>query len=157
MSERAVQETIPRPALWFMGGMVAVSLVAAAAGRFISSGTMRVPGSEAIESRDIRVLDRQAGGLEIRDGKSGDVIDVILPGEGGFVRGVMRSFARERRQGEVGSESPVRVLRRQDGRVAIADPVNGREIELNAFGATNVASFAKYLITNPATVKEGKP
>jgi putative photosynthetic complex assembly protein len=157
MSERAAQETIPRPALWFMGAMVAASLIAAAAGRYISAGTVRVPGSDVVDSRDIRVLDRQAGGLEIRDGRTAEVIDVILPGEGGFIRGVMRSFARERRQGDIGSESPVRVLRRQDGRVAIRDPVNGREIELNAFGPTNVASFAKYLTTSAANVKEGKP
>jgi putative photosynthetic complex assembly protein len=151
MAATATRDTIPRPALWSMAGLAMAAVVAAAAGRFLGVGDMRVPEIPVVESRELRFVDRPGGGVEIRDGSTGALVDVLHSGEGGFVRGVMRGFGRERKLAHGSSEAPVRLLMRQDGRLSLVDPATGRAVELNAFGPTNLESFAKYL-----AVKEGK-
>jgi putative photosynthetic complex assembly protein len=146
----ATKDTIPKPALWCLAAIVAVSIAGAAAGRFLGVGDLRVPETAVVESRELRFIDRAGGGVEVRDATTDALLDTIVPGEGGFVRGVMRGFARERRAAKAGPETAVRLMMREDGRLSLVDPATGRAVELNAFGPTNVASFQKYL-----PVKEG--
>ena len=65
--------------------------------------------------------------------------------EGGFVRGALRGFMRERRLENPGTESPLRVAAMQDGAIILEDPVSGRWTDLRAFGTTNLQSFAEFL------------
>jgi putative photosynthetic complex assembly protein len=154
MQKRQTDPPFPRPVLWGAAGMVFLSLVAAAAGRMTNIGTLQAPDAPAAMSRDLAFLDRQAGGIEVRDASTGEMIDVILPGEGGFVRGVMRSFARERRLAGLEAGQPFRLVRRMDGRIAVVDAGTGRRIELDAFGPANVEAFVRYLV--PKNNREGK-
>ena len=77
-------------------------------------------------------------------------LEVLAVGGDGFVRGVLRGVARERRGRGLGSDLPVRLIARRDGTLALEDPATGRRIELNAFGATNAAAFARFLPVAPA-------
>jgi putative photosynthetic complex assembly protein len=73
------------------------------------------------------------------------MIGEISPGEGGFVRGALRGFARERRLENPGMESAFRLAAVPGGAIILEDPVSGRWTDLRAFGATNVQSFADIL------------
>lgn len=105
----------------------------------------RRPVNEVIFARDILFSDRVDGGISIRDASTGQLIGEIPPGEGGFVRGALRGFARERRLQNPGMESPLRLAAVQGGAIVLEDPVSGRWTDLRAFGATNVQSFADIL------------
>jgi putative photosynthetic complex assembly protein len=105
----------------------------------------RRPVNEAVFVRDILFSDRVDGGISIRDASTGQMIGEISPGEGGFVRGALRGFARERRLQNPGMESPLRLAAVQGGAIVLEDPVSGRWTDLRAFGATNVQSFADIL------------
>lgn len=105
----------------------------------------RRPVNEAIFARDILFSDRVDGGISIRDASTGQMIGEISPGEGGFVRGALRGFARERRLQNPGMESPFRLAAVQGGAIVLEDPVSGRWTDLRAFGATNAQSFADIL------------
>ena len=101
--------------------------------------------NEAMFARDILFSDRVDGSISIRDASTGQLIGEISPGEGGFVRGALRGFARERRLQNPGMESPLRLAAMMGGAIVLEDPVSGRWTDLRAFGATNAQSFADIL------------
>jgi putative photosynthetic complex assembly protein len=105
----------------------------------------RYQPNEAIFARNILFSDRVDGGISIRDAITGSFIGEIQPGEGGFVRGALRGFTRERRLESPGAESPLRLAALPDGAIILEDPTTGRWTDLRAFGATNVQSFASIL------------
>jgi hypothetical protein len=74
----------------------------------------------------------------------------ILPAsEQGFVRGVLRGLARERRLKDVGPDAPFRLEQWSDNGLTLTDLGTGRQIELGAFGSTNRAAFAVMLPQEP--------
>jgi putative photosynthetic complex assembly protein len=85
------------------------------------------------------------GSISIRDATTGQLIGEIQPGEGGFVRGALRGFTRERRLESPGAESPLRLAALPGGALILQDPTSGRWTDLRAFGATNLQSFAEIL------------
>ena len=63
---------------------------------------------------------------------------VVAPGTNGFLRGVLRGLARERKLERSAIEPPFRLTRWADGRLSLEDPATGRRIDdLEAFGPTN--------------------
>jgi putative photosynthetic complex assembly protein len=100
---------------------------------------------EALFARSILFSDRVDGSISIRDATTGQLIGEIQPGEGGFVRGALRGFTRERRLESPGAESPLRLAALPGGALILQDPTSGRWTDLRAFGATNLQSFAEIL------------
>ena len=78
------------------------------------------------------------------DAGSGQVLESVQ-GEQGFLRGILRGLARERRQHSVGSAPPYVLSLRDDGRLLISDPSTGQRIDLASFGPDNAAVFARWL------------
>jgi putative photosynthetic complex assembly protein len=76
----------------------------------------------------------------------------VATGQNGFLRGVLRGFARTRRADGIGAEAPFRLTAWADGRLTLSDPSTGRRADLEAFGPTNEAVFAKFL-TPPSRLK----
>lgn len=101
--------------------------------------------AELESSRELRFLDRQDGAVVILDHSGGETVAVLAPGTNGFVRGVMRGMARERRMKNVGTTPPYRLSSWSDGRLTLDDPSTGRWVELVAFGPDNFQAFAKLL------------
>lgn len=101
--------------------------------------------AELESSRELRFLDRDDGAVVILDHFSGQPVEVLAPGTNGFVRGVMRGMARERRMKSVGTEPPYRLSSWSDGRLTLDDPSTGRWVELVAFGPDNFQAFAQLL------------
>ena len=110
----------------------------------------RAYGALLIESRELRFIDRQDGAVVVLDYRDDSTVDVLEPGTNGFVRGVMRGMARERRSKSVSAEPPYRLAYWSDGRLTLDDPSTGRWVELVAFGPDNIGAFARMLATVPA-------
>ena len=99
----------------------------------------------AVKSRDLRFTDRADGAVLIEDTKGG-VASVIPAGQQtGFIRGVMRGLARERRSRGIGDGPPFNLTLWQDGELSLTDSATGRALELTALGPTIRAAFAVLL------------
>jgi putative photosynthetic complex assembly protein len=147
------QQPFPKGALWVAGGMIGFALIATSAVRL---GFMPVQSSPvalraenhtaAVMSRDLRFSDRADGAVVIEDVVSKRIHSIIIPGQKtGFIRGIMRSMARERRIHGIGSVPPFRLTSWADGELSLVDMATGRSLELNSYGPTNRASFAALL------------
>lgn len=111
--------------------------------------TARVPEPEqVIDVRQFRFADSTDGTVEVlepRDGSPDHVVHVFQPGDGGFVRGLMRSMARARRANGIGPEEPFVVMQLANGTILLEDPSTGQRIDLQAFGPASIESFRNLL------------
>jgi putative photosynthetic complex assembly protein len=104
-------------------------------------------GQQALASRDIRFTDRTDGAVVVTDARTGAVVETLLPGTEGFVRGGMRGLARQRMVAGIGADVPFRISAWPDGRLTLQDTGNGNTMELHAFGRTNAEAFLRLLTT----------
>lgn len=151
--------TVPRPALVTAAAVVALTLALTALVRLGVLDREAVPaearaaaGVSAATVRHLSFTDRADGAVVVRDVDAGQTL-AVLHGEndgGGFVRGVMRGMARERRMDGIGPQAPFELTGWSNGSLTLRDPTNDRAIELGSFGATNRAAFARFLSPNPA-------
>lgn len=101
-----------------------------------------------VASRSLRFTDQADGGVLIEDVKTGAIATRIAPGgQTGFIRGVMRGMARDRRLRGIGDGPPFTLTAWQNGELSLADTATGRTIELSGFGDTNRAAFMAVLTT----------
>lgn len=98
-----------------------------------------------IRALDIRFEEDAEGTIQVVAGETGAVLRTLPPGEGGFMRGVLRPLRRERMRMEVASDAPYRLVRWSDGRLTLADAGADLVMDIAAFGATSVAAFASLL------------
>jgi putative photosynthetic complex assembly protein len=146
-------EPFPRRALIAAGVLVGITLALTGA---VSAGllskpsdanTARVEKKMAIRAtRTLSFSDHPGGVLLIRDVKQNSLVRAIMPGEpSGFIRGVLRSFARERRAKKIAMEVAYRLTLWDDYSLSLTDTGTGRTIELGSFGPDNRAAFAALL------------
>jgi putative photosynthetic complex assembly protein len=138
-------QQFPRGALYGAAALVGLALVTTTVARLSGIGTTHAPVAAAVESRDLRFEDRRDGTVAVYDVASGRVIDEISSGTNGFLRGVLRGLARDRKLQHIGTEPPFRLTRWDDGRLSIEDMATQHRIELVSFGPTNAAAFARLL------------
>jgi putative photosynthetic complex assembly protein len=145
MSDHA-ERPVPRTAIAGAGLLVVAAIAVSGVARWGDVGRVEMPRTAAVETRDLRFEDR-AGAVVVLAAEDGREVAVLAPGTNGFIRGVLRGLARERRMSGTGREPPFQLVRRTDGRLSLVDPTTGRQVELDAFGPTNVEAFAKLLHT----------
>ena len=146
-------DMLPRGTLITAGALVLFALTATSIVRIAhippaaSPALMREQAHIApVKSRDLRFTDRADGAVLIEDADKGGTASIIEPGQKtGFIRGVMRGLARERRSRGIGDGPSFNLTLWQDGELSLTDNATGRTIELTAFGSTNRASFAVLL------------
>jgi putative photosynthetic complex assembly protein len=97
------------------------------------------------QERALRFTDTADGCIVVSDAGSAVALETLC-GEQGFLRGVLRTLVHERsRAGLAPREAPF-VLRAQGGsRLSIGEAQGGRPIELDSFGPSNRAVFARWL------------
>ena len=78
-------------------------------------------------------------------GADGSVLADFGADEGGFVAGVQRALAFERRRQGVDPALPVRLVLFEGGQLSLRDDATGWRAELVGFGADNAAVFAALL------------
>lgn len=116
-----------------------------AVGAFRLSGAhVGEPDAPAVTTLELRFMDRDDGSIAVVDAHDGHLIEHIV-GQNGFVRGTLRGLARERRRQGIGSEPPFQLIARADGRLTLLDPSTSRRVDLESFGPTNSAEFARLL------------
>jgi putative photosynthetic complex assembly protein len=148
----------PRGPLIGAGLLVAVSLASVTAARVgLLPGPERAAAvavaAAPTATRDLRFADREDGAVLVQTVGGGAPM-VIDPGSGGFVRGVVRGLARERRARGVGQDPAFRLTEWSDGRLTLEDPATGRRLSLDGFGPTNRQAFIDLLRGGPADDEE---
>jgi putative photosynthetic complex assembly protein len=126
--------------------MVLGSLLLVGAARVIDYHPPTPPATAVVERYEINFVDRSNGAIEVYSPGRAAPIDTLLPGSEGFIRGVLRGLARERRAEGVGTQPWFRLTRWADGRLSLDDPSTGRHVDLEVFGPQNSAAFARLLI-----------
>jgi putative photosynthetic complex assembly protein len=135
---------VPRIGLIAGAALVGLSLLGAVAGR-ITGPVSTHDESRPLASRELRFEDRADGGVTVRDASTGVAIASAEPGTNGFLRATLRGLATARKLRQVGAETPFRLTAWEDGRLTLEDPESHRRVELEAFGETNEAAFARLL------------
>ena len=128
-----------------VGVVLLACVLAVAAARLSGFEPGNAPAADAVASVRLGFADIDDGSVSIYDWDSGAELQTLGPGEGSFIRGVLRSLVRERRSRGLLIDDPFRLTRYEDGSLLLADPLTGREIALQAFGPTNLGAFAVLL------------
>jgi putative photosynthetic complex assembly protein len=134
---------VPPGALIALGTLLVVSFLAVALARLAGIGT-RQPDAEALSMRELRFEDTVDGAVAVIDARSGVRIETVT-GEQGFLRGTLRGLARERKRRDLDAGPAFQLIARADGRLTLADPATGQRIDLESFGPTNAAVFARWV------------
>ena len=132
-------------------GMALSTLVLVSLARW--SGTkVEQFASPVTSSRSMRFEDTPSGAVAVLDPASGAEI-TRFEGEQGFVRGVLRAIARERKRRGVDHHLPLLLQAHADGSLTLDDPSTGERINLESFGPTQRATFAALQATQPPLIK----
>jgi len=152
-------DPIPEGALTLMGLIIVAALAVTTGARVFAvppaaqPATLRAAdgGAVRVSERRLYFTDQADGGVLITDATSGRPVATEAPNSNsGFIRGVLRGFARERRMRGIGPAVPFTLTLWRDGQLTFTDPATGRSAELGGFGATNRAAFLA-LLTTPET------
>jgi putative photosynthetic complex assembly protein len=143
MHAAAPREVIPRRAVLGAFAALALTFAGVAAVR-LSGAPIREPEARTVARRELRFADRPDGGIAVIDAVSGTTLDLVH-GEQGFLRGTLRGLVRERKRRGLTSAEPLQLIARADGRLTLADASTGERIELESFGPSNVAVYARWL------------
>lgn len=133
----------PRGAVLAVGALLLAAVTGVATVR-LAGTDIRSPDAPASSTRELRFEDRPDGSVAVIDARSQRLVDTVT-GEAGFFRGTLRGLARERRRLGLGPEAPFQLIGRADGRLTLIDPATGQRVDLESFGPTNAAVFARFL------------
>jgi putative photosynthetic complex assembly protein len=144
--ETTTKARIPRPLLLGLAAMLGFTFLATIGGKVFDVGTVKNPEAAVAVVRELRFEDRENGALLVFETPDNELVYTIEPGtNSGFVRGVLRGFARDRHRAGVGIEPPFLLSALVDGRMFLEDPETGRRVPLDGFGHTNAEAFARIL------------
>jgi putative photosynthetic complex assembly protein len=145
VSEHSIDPGVPRGVVRAAGALVLLALIAVTTTRLSGIGAVHVPDASAVHMKEFLFEDRSDGSIAILDARNGHQVDNVAPASNGFLRGTMRGLARERKRQGVGPEVPFQLIGRADGRLTLVDPGTKRRVDLESFGPTNAAVFAKLM------------
>lgn len=139
------REMIPKALLCAMLALVLVCLAIVTWARLIDRPLEAKPadGPIAVE-RSITVQADTTGAARVMDADGTLIVD-LPTNKGGFVAGVWRSLAFVRSKAGIDPDAPARLIRFEDGRLALKDDLSGWRVELIGFGTDNAAAFARLL------------
>ena len=135
---------VPRFFLFGAGALLAVTIVAASAGRYADVGRVTVPQGAVIEERVLRFVPREDGSVQILE-ENGSEAGILAQENAGFLNGILRGFNYERRMAGVPNDAIYRIVRREGDRLALVAPELGRDIDLRGFGDTNFDAMWRLL------------
>ncbi len=151
MSVRQAPIANPRPLAGAIG-LVCFALAAVAIGHQ-SHARAQPPASSVVATRSLVFKDRSDGAVLVYDSgptsASEERLAAVIQGQSGFLRGVLRGFARGRKAIGIGDDPPFRLTAWADGQVTLYDPSTGRSAELEAFGPDNERVFTNFLPQRP--------
>ncbi|MEO1549887.1 MAG: photosynthetic complex assembly protein PuhC [Pseudomonadota bacterium] len=144
--ERRDKEMVPRVLLRAVGLLVAASLLITVFARLTDQPLAAMPPDiPIIEERVLIITGSMSGAATVTDAQSGELIADLDATEGGFVAGIWRTMRRERGKYGVDPSAPIRLVRFQDGHIALRDDLTPWRAELIGFGVDNTAVFMRLL------------
>jgi putative photosynthetic complex assembly protein len=93
----------------------------------------------------LNFADAPDGAVLVRNATTGALLETVPPRGGGFLRSTMRVMATERAADHFGAAQPFQLTAMAGNRLALTDTATGQILELEAFGPSNAAEFAKIL------------
>ncbi len=139
---------VPRAPLWAAALLVGATLLGVAAVRTSGVDVSTRSQAPVLAQRALQFVDQADGSIRVLDARPGQpaqLLQVVAPGNGGFLRGAMRALVRQRRLAGVGADAPFVLSAHSDGRLTLHDPATSERIDLESFGPTNAAVFAQLL------------
>ncbi len=128
-----------------MFSLVALCLMMVSISVWIGRPTVsKPPESPVAQERMLYLSGKNDGSARVLDA-NGTLIRDFPMDKGGFVAGIVTVLDRERTKGRKSLDGPVRLVRTENGRLAIFDPSTGWSADLMGFGADNSAVFASLL------------
>lgn len=123
----------------------ALLLVVIGVGSFMKAGAPeRQADASVLVQKDLFFRDLPDGSVGVIAANNGEVIAKVS-GQAGFVRGILRAMARERRIRQIISDDAFILTSHSDGRLILLDPATQNRIDLESFGRDNAAEFAAFL------------
>jgi putative photosynthetic complex assembly protein len=145
MSDPFEGRPFPRGVLIGAAALIAFVIAAVALVRLTGVGGTETPPAPVQFSVELRFDEQDDGKTLVYAATDPEAIAVLESGVDGYVLGVLRAMARERRGYDVAMSEPYQLMLLEDGRLIFRDTATGREIDLRAFGPTNAQSFADLL------------
>ena len=137
------KEMVPRILVQAMFGLMLASLALVSFAVITERPLTGVPTLQPIEAEVSVTLEAfDSGNVAVLDA-SGETIARSNDDKNGFIGVIHRVMVRERMLNQAPLSAPVRVVRRENGIVAVMDTVTDWSIELVGYGQDNVAAFAK--------------
>jgi putative photosynthetic complex assembly protein len=141
-------QSLNRAMAW-IGVLLLSVLVAVGLARW-SGFEPRTPDAPVQWQRALQFRDLPGGDIAVIDHLSGESV-ARLSGEQGFLRTSLRALARERLREHLGGDAPFMLIGRSDGRLTLQDPSTGQRIDLESFGPSNAAVFARLRLAASAS------
>jgi putative photosynthetic complex assembly protein len=159
MSDPFEGRPFPRGVLIGAALLITFVIAAAAMVRLTGVGGVEMPFAPVVEARELVFEELDSGDTMVAlpgpDGADRDsVVAILRPGADGFAMGVMRGMVRDRNARDIPLDEPYQLALLEDGRLVFRDPEIGTEIDLRAFGPTNLASFSPMLRVEPKPLAE---
>jgi putative photosynthetic complex assembly protein len=137
--------SFPRKVLLGAAAVLVFAIGATIFGQTTGIGVVRNPVMSPVMIRDIIITELSGDRLAVADAATRETIETIAPDKDGFIRGAMRGLNRARMQRNLPLDTPWRLIRWDNGRLTLSDTATGQRVELDAFGKTNAAAFARFL------------
>jgi putative photosynthetic complex assembly protein len=141
---------VPRGLLVGAAVLIAFAFSITLFGRSADIGVVHMPAARPYQTLHLHFADRDDGGITVTDASDDSVLRTIAPGGNGFVRSLMRGFARERSRAGIGAETPFTLTRWSDGTLSLEDETTGRRVDLDAFGSNQTEFLASLLSSRKA-------
>lgn len=129
---------LPWP-VWAMLGLALLTLAVVGWQRLAGGPPAAV--TDVAWQRALHFEDRPNGDVAVIDAQ--DRVEIArFSGEQGFLRGALRTLARDRLRSGLSPSEPFLLSGHANGRLTLSDPATGTRIALESFGPGNVAVFA---------------
>ncbi|MEM7520942.1 MAG: photosynthetic complex assembly protein PuhC [Pseudomonadota bacterium] len=139
------REMVPRILVLAMFGLMAATLGIVAFARLTDQPLSGVPAqSPVVAERMITLEGTHSDGVRVLDAE-GAQIAFSQERRAGFIDVIWVGVERKRKVEHVAGNPPLRLVRQENGRVAIIDPATDWSIQLIGYGKDNVAAFARLL------------
>ena len=129
-------------ALFIASSLAVVVLVVA---NYVQSGKVEHQvDAGVVAKKTLYFKDLPNGSVGVISADNGQMIAQV-EGQAGFIRGILRALARDRRIRQITSDDAFELVSRSDGRLTLTDLATKNRIDLESFGKDNAAEFAVFL------------
>ncbi|MCU0832301.1 MAG: putative photosynthetic complex assembly protein PuhC [Rhizobiaceae bacterium] len=123
-------------------GIAGLALALAVLAQTTGIGAEKVVRGQPVQSRLVTIMAEPDGALVMRDAASGATLARHAPGEGGFMRGLIRALSLRRDAQHVAPATPYELRRWDSSRITLNDPATGHQLPLDTFTPAVTRMFA---------------